>query len=67
MVSGNNETVYKTIWDCFFKRTCKLMDVILNTCVSTINELTTLIQSELEKDLHLAATRYTDDLLLSSR
>ena len=33
------------------------MDVILNTCVSTINELTTLIQSELEKDLHFAAAR----------
>ena len=25
------------------------MDVILNTCVSTINELTTLILSELER------------------
>ena len=37
------------------------MDVILNTCVSTINELTTLILSELEKDLHFAAARYTDD------
>ena len=37
------------------------MDVILNTCVSTINELTALILSELEKDLHFAATRYTDD------
>ena len=31
------------------------MDVILNTCVSTINELTTLIQSELEKDLNFVA------------
>ena len=43
------------------------MVVILNTSVSTINDLTTLILSELEKDLHLAAARYTDDLLLSSR
>ena len=43
------------------------MDVILNTFVSTINDLTALILSELEKDLHLDATRYTDDLLLSSR
>ena len=61
MGSGKNETVYKRKWDCFFKRTCKLMDVILNTCVSTINELTTLILSELEKDLHFDATRYTND------
>ena len=62
-----NKTVYKRTWDCFFKRTCKLVDVILNTCVSNINELTTLILSELEKDLHFAAARYTDDYLLSSR
>ena len=27
------------------------MDVILNTCVSTINDLTTLVLSELEKYL----------------
>ena len=33
------------------------MDVILNTFVSTINKLTTLIQSELEKDLHFVAAR----------
>ena len=37
------------------------MDVILNTCVSTINELTALIQSKLEKDLPLVAARYIDD------
>ena len=37
------------------------MDVILNTLVSTINDLTTLVLLELEKDLHFAATRYTDD------
>ena len=33
------------------------MDVMLNTRVSTNNELKTLIQSELEKDLHFAAVR----------
>ena len=43
------------------------MDVILNTYVSTINDLTTLVLSELEKDSHFAAARYTDDYLLSSR
>ena len=37
------------------------MDVILNTCVSTINDLTALVLSEIEKDLQFAATRYTDD------
>ena len=37
------------------------MDVILNTFVSTINDLTTLFLSELEKDLHFATARYTDD------
>ena len=37
------------------------MDVILNTCVSTINDLTTLVLSRLEKDLHFTAARYTDD------
>ena len=37
------------------------MDVILNTCVSTINDLTALVLSKLEKDLHFAAARYTDD------
>ena len=53
--------VYKRTWDGFFKRTCKLMDVILNTCASTINDLTTLVLSELKKDLHFATARYTDD------
>ena len=43
------------------------MDVILNTCVSTINDLSALILAELEKDLHLVDARYIDDLLLSSR
>ena len=47
-----NETVYKRIWDLFFKRTCKLNDVILNTCVSTTKDLTTLVLSELEKVSH---------------
>ena len=56
-----NETVYKRTWVCLFKRTCKLMDVFLNTCVSTINDLTTLVLSKLEKDLHFVAARYTDD------
>ena len=37
------------------------MDVILNTCVSTINDLTALVLSELEKDLHFVAARFTDD------
>ena len=37
------------------------MVVILNTCVSTINDLTTLVLLELEMDLHFAAARYTDD------
>ena len=37
------------------------MDVILNTCVSTINELTALIQLELQKDLSFDAARYTHD------
>ena len=37
------------------------MDVILKTYVSTINDLTTLVLSELEKDLHFVAARYTDD------
>ena len=37
------------------------MDLILNTCVNTINDLTALILSELEKDLHFATARYTDD------
>ena len=61
MVSGKNETVYKRTWDCFFRKTCKLMDVILKTCVITINDLRAVILSELEKDLHFAAARYTDD------
>ena len=43
------------------------MDLILNTCVSTINDLTSLILSKFEKDWHQATARYTDDLLLSSR
>ena len=43
------------------------MDVILNTCVSTINHWTALVLSELEKDSDFAAARYTDDQLLSSR
>ena len=43
------------------------MDVILNTCVSPIKYLTTLVLSELEKDLHFAATRYADVYLLSIR
>ena len=43
------------------------MDVILKTCVSTINDLTALILSELEKDLHFVAARYTDVYRLSSR
>ena len=43
------------------------MDVISNTCVSTINDLTALVLSELENDLHFATTRYIDDKLLSSR
>ena len=37
------------------------MDVILNTCVSTIIELTALVISDLEKDLCFVAARYTDD------
>ena len=37
------------------------MDVILNTYVSTINDLTALVLSELEKDSHFVAARYTDD------
>ena len=37
------------------------MGVILKTCVSTINDLTTLVLSELYKDLHFVAARYTDD------
>ena len=45
----------------FFIRTCKLKGVILKTCVSAINDLTTVILSELEKDLHFAAARYIDD------
>ena len=61
MVSGKNETVYKRTCDCFFKRTCKLMGVIIKTCVITINDLTTVILSELEKDLHFTAARYIDD------
>ena len=32
------------------------MDVILKICVNTINDLTTLFLSELEKDLYFAAT-----------
>ena len=56
-----NGTVYKRTWDFFFTRTCKIMDIILDTCVSTINDLTTLVLSELEKDLHFAAARVTDD------
>ena len=55
-----NETVFKISWDCFFKWTCKLMDEILNPYVSTISDLTTLVLSELEKDMHFASTRYTD-------
>ena len=43
------------------------MDVILNTYVSTINELKTLVLSELEKDLNFAVARFSDDQLLSSR
>ena len=62
-----NETVFKRSWVCFIKRIYKLKDAILNTCVSTINDLTALILAELEKDLHLADARYIDDLLLSSR
>ena len=62
-----NETVYKTTWDHLFIRTCKLKGVILKTCVSAINDLATIILSELEKDLHFVAARYTDDYLLSSR
>ena len=42
------------------------MRVILKTYVSTINDLTTIIISKLEKDLHFAVARYTDDYLLSS-
>ena len=37
------------------------MGVILKTHVSTINDLTAVILSELEKDLHFAAARYTND------
>ena len=37
------------------------MVVILNTYVSTINDLATLVLSELEKDLDFVAARYTDD------
>ena len=37
------------------------MVVILNTCVSTINDLIDLVLSELEKDLHFVVARYTDD------
>ena len=36
------------------------MDEILKTLVSTINDLKTLVLSELEKDLHFATARYTD-------
>ena len=43
------------------------MDVILRTCVSTINDLAAIILSELEKDLHFVATRYIDVYLLLSR
>ena len=64
---AKNETVYKRTWDCFFKRTCKLKGVILKTCVSAINDLTTAIISELEKKLHFSTARYTDVYLLSSR
>ena len=62
-----NETIYKITWDFFFKRTCKLKGVILKTCVSAINDLAVVILSELEKDLHFAAARYTDVYLLSIR
>ena len=62
-----NETVYKRTWDCFFKITCKIIGVILKTYVSAINDLTSVILSELEKNLHFAAARYTDVYLLSSR
>ena len=37
------------------------MDEILKTRVSTINDLKTLVLSELEKDLHFVAARYIDD------
>ena len=37
------------------------MVVILNTYVSTINDLAALVLSELEKDLHFVVGRYTDD------
>ena len=43
------------------------MDVILKTCVITINDLRAVILSELEKDLHFVTARYTDDYLLSNR
>ena len=43
------------------------MDVILNTFVSTNNDLIALVLLELEKNLYFAAARYTDDLPLSSR
>ena len=66
MVSGKWNS-YKRTWDCFFKRTCKLKAVILKTSVSAINDLTAVILSELQKDLHFVAARYHDDYLLSSR
>ena len=37
------------------------MDVILNTYVSTINDLIALVLSELENELHFVAARYTDE------
>ena len=62
-----NETVYKRTCDRFFIRTYKLKGVILKTYVSAINDLAAIILSELEKDLHFVAARYTDVYLLSSR
>ena len=56
-----NEIVYKRTWDRFFIRTCTLKGVISKTCVSVINDLAAVILSELEKDLHSAIARYTDD------
>ena len=41
--------------------------MILKTYVSAINDLVVVILSELEKDLHFVAARYTDVYILSSR
>ena len=62
-----NETSYKRTSDHLFMRTCTLKGVILKTCVSAINDLASVILSELKKDSHFVAARYTGVYLLSSR